>query len=76
MFFDIQAHSHRGLRAALYNSFSNFTGFYFKMLYSSYSFTGETTLVPITVVVSVVCVHVCLGRELIIPSLGVDYSNL
>ncbi len=29
-----------------------------------------------TIVVSVVCVHVCLGRELIVSSLGVDYSNL
>lgn len=33
-------------------------------------------LLCITIVVSAVCVHVCLGRELIIPSLGVDYSDL
>lgn len=30
----------------------------------------------ITIVMSPVCVNVCLRRELIIPSLGVDYSNL
>lgn len=36
----------------------------------------ETYPFLITIVVSVLCVRVCLGRELIIPGLGVDYSDL
>lgn len=44
----------------------------------SYAITTETTLTLTTSIVSVVPVCICvhLGRELIILSLAIDYSNL
>lgn len=52
--------------------------FYQEMSYGCHGVTRELVLPYNHCCVSCVCVcvHVCLGRELIIPGLGVDYSDL